>query len=51
MDAYLRTIEEAGLRVESVRDNTAYQFLSGSAQGATRTYGIKSVSLLARKPV
>ena len=49
VDAYLGAIEDAGLRVTEVRDNTAYRFLSDSAQGATRTYGIKSISLLAVK--
>jgi hypothetical protein len=37
------------LRVRSVRDNPAYQFTSDSAQGATRKYGVKSVSILAVK--
>jgi ubiquinone/menaquinone biosynthesis C-methylase UbiE len=50
VDAYLNAIEEAGLRVSVVRDNPHYRFLSDSAQGATRTYGIKSISLLAMKP-
>src|SRR5437899_1607429 len=50
VDDYHATIERAGLRIETVRDNTAYAFLSGSARGATETYGIKSVSLLAIKP-
>jgi len=50
VDEYLATIEEAGLQVKEMRDNTAYEFLSESAQGATRTYGIKSVSLLAVAP-
>lgn len=27
-----------------------YEFISDSAQGATRTYGVRSVSVLARKP-
>lgn len=48
--AYLGAIEEAGLRVAAVRENPAYQFLSASARGATRTYGIKSISLLAIRP-
>jgi arsenite methyltransferase len=51
IDDYIAAIEAAGLRVESVRDNTAYAFLSESAQGATKTYGIKSISLLAVKPI
>ncbi len=50
IDDYLGTIEKAGLRINTVRDNTTYAFLSGSARGATQTYGIKSISLLAVKP-
>ena len=50
VDDYLAAIEAAGLRVQEVRDNPAYAFLSDSAQGATRTYGVKSISLLAVKP-
>jgi len=50
IDNYLSTIETAGLRIETRRENSAYAFLSGSARGATETYGIKSISLLAVKP-
>jgi SAM-dependent methyltransferase len=50
IDAYLSAIEDARLRVAEVRDNPQYRFLSDPAQGATRTYGIKSISLLAVKP-
>ena len=50
VDDYLAAVEGAGLRVLQVRDNPAYAFLSDSAQGATRTYGVKSISLLAEKP-
>ena len=50
IDAYLAGIEDAGLQVKEVRDNTAYEFLSESAQGATRTFGIKSISLVAVAP-
>lgn len=50
VDDYLGAIEAAGLRVETVRDNPAYAFISGSARNATETYGVKSVSLLAVKP-
>jgi ubiquinone/menaquinone biosynthesis C-methylase UbiE len=50
IDDYRSAIEEAGLRIETVRDNSAYAFLSGSAQSATTTYGIRSVSLLAVRP-
>lgn len=50
VDEYVTAIERAGLQVRTVRDNPAYAFLSGSALGATQTYGIKSISLLAVKP-
>ena len=50
VDDYRSMIEAAGLRVETVRDNPAYGFLSDSARGATETYGIRSLSLLAVKP-
>lgn len=50
IDDYQAMIEQAGLHIETVRDNTAYHFLSGSAQSATQTYGIRSISLLAVKP-
>jgi arsenite methyltransferase len=47
-DAYRAAIEAAGLRVEVVRRND-YAFISDQAAGASRTYGVKSVSVLARK--
>ncbi len=50
VDDYLNAIEAAGLIVEQVQDNPEYHFLSDSAQGATQTYGVKSISVLARKP-
>lgn len=46
---YTSAIEGAGLRVRHVRDNPQYQFVSRSAQGATRQYGVKSVSLVATR--
>jgi ubiquinone/menaquinone biosynthesis C-methylase UbiE len=48
-DAYRAAIETAGLRVVSIRENSAYAFLSKSAQNASRDYGVKSISLLAVK--
>jgi SAM-dependent methyltransferase len=48
-DDYRRMIEEAGLEVKVVEDNAAYQFISDNALGATRKYGVKSVSVLAAK--
>jgi ubiquinone/menaquinone biosynthesis C-methylase UbiE len=47
--AYLDAVTSAGLEVVMTRQNP-YQFLSGQAQGASRRYGVKSISLLARKP-
>lgn len=46
---YVSAIEAAGLRVKSVKDNPQYQFISKNAQGATKKYGVKSVSLVAIK--
>ena len=43
-------IEAAGVMVSSVEDNPAYRFISDSALGATKKYGVKSVSVLAEKP-
>jgi SAM-dependent methyltransferase len=48
-DDYTGAIEAAGLRVGEVRENPMYVFLSTSAQGAARDYGVKSISLLAVK--
>lgn len=47
-DTYLGAIEAAGLTVERVTDNP-YEFLSDQARGASRTYGVKSISVLARR--
>ena len=46
-DGYLAMIEAAGLTVADVREHPEYRFLSKSAQGASRDYGVKSVSVLA----
>ncbi|MCZ7566100.1 MAG: methyltransferase domain-containing protein [Burkholderiales bacterium] len=48
VDDYLAAIASAGLRVTQVKDNP-YRFISANAQGATRKYGVKSVSILALK--
>ena len=48
-DSYLAMIEKSGMRPEMVENNVAYAFLSENAQGASRKYGVKSVSLLAVK--
>jgi arsenite methyltransferase len=47
-DAYREGIEAAGLRIAEVRPNP-YQFISQRARDASAKYGVKSVSLLARK--
>lgn len=49
-DAYREGIEGAGLRIETIRDNP-YQFITDQARNASEKYGVKSVSLLAVKPV
>jgi ubiquinone/menaquinone biosynthesis C-methylase UbiE len=46
--AYRAAIEDAGLRIEQLRENP-YEFISQRAVDASETYGVKSVSLLARK--
>ena len=48
-DAYRSAIVEAGFNMIDMKENPEYWFLSKSAQGATRKYGVKSVSLLAVK--
>jgi arsenite methyltransferase len=47
-DAYRAAIEAAGLRIEEIRENP-YEFSSDRARDASRKYGVKSVSLLARR--
>jgi arsenite methyltransferase len=46
--SYQQAMARAGLRVEVTRSN-AYRFLSEQARGASNTFGVKSVSVLARK--
>jgi len=48
-DNYRRMIEAAGLRLTTVQDNPQYQFISDNANGASKKFGVKSVSLLAIK--
>lgn len=47
-DVYREAIESAGLRIEEIRENP-YEFISDRARNASEKYGVKSVSLLARK--
>jgi hypothetical protein len=46
-DALVEAIEQEGFAVSAMKANHEYRFLSRSAQGATRTYGVRSVSLVA----
>jgi SAM-dependent methyltransferase len=48
-DNYRQMIEAAGLTVMRVEDNPQYHFISDNAQGASRKFGVKSISLLAVK--
>lgn len=48
-DNYRGHIESAGLRIRKFEDNPAYQFISENAKGASRKFGVKSVSVLAVK--
>jgi arsenite methyltransferase len=47
-DAYRRAIENSGLRIELTRRNP-YNFISTQARGASATFGVHSISLLAVK--
>ena len=49
VDRYVEAIERAGLHVRQLRDNPQYQFISKNAVGASRKYGVKSVSLVATR--
>jgi Methylase involved in ubiquinone/menaquinone biosynthesis len=46
---YRTAIETAGLRVERIEENTEYRFISERARKATAKWGVKSISILARK--
>src|SRR6185503_19829551 len=48
-DNYRQMIAAAGLRLVTVEDNPQYQFISDNAKGASKKFGVKSVSLLAVK--
>jgi arsenite methyltransferase len=48
-DLYCNQIESAGLKVREIQDNPEYRFISDRAQGATRKYGVRSVSIVAVK--
>jgi SAM-dependent methyltransferase len=46
---YRQAIEAAGLEIRAMQANPQYEFISDSAQGATETFGVKSISVLAVK--
>ncbi len=48
-DDYRSAIEKAGIEILLIRNNDAYSFISKSAKGASKEYGVKSVSLCAQK--
>jgi arsenite methyltransferase len=48
-DNYRTMIQAAGLRLVTVEDNPQYQFISDNAKGASKKFGVKSVSLVAVK--
>ena len=49
VDDYTSLIEAPGFEITDVRDNTQYEFISDRAQGACQKYGVKSVSIAAKK--
>lgn len=48
-DSYREAIEKAEMEILYIRNNDAYGFISKSAKGASKDYGVKSVSLFAEK--
>ncbi|WP_416137820.1 methyltransferase domain-containing protein [Halomonas sp. HK25] len=48
-DDYRAAIEAAGLTIRTLREHPEYRFLTDSARGASETWGVKSISLLAVK--
>lgn len=48
-DRYREVIAEAGFEIETIRPNPEYRFISERADGATKKYGVTSISLLARR--
>jgi SAM-dependent methyltransferase len=48
-DDYRAAIEAAGFTIEAWRENPEYRFVSERADNATTKYGVRSISLLARR--
>jgi arsenite methyltransferase len=49
VERYKQAIQDAGLRIVAEQGNDKYQFISDNAQGATRKFGVKSISIRADK--
>ena len=49
VDDYLASVRGAGLRVDQLRDNSQYHFISNNARRAAAKFGVKSISLVATK--
>jgi SAM-dependent methyltransferase len=48
-ESYRRAIESAGFEIVAFQENPGYHFISERAQKATAKWGVKSVSILARR--
>jgi SAM-dependent methyltransferase len=48
-DEYRAAVETAGFELVEIRDNPTYRFISDNARRASEKFGVKSISLLARK--
>src|SRR5881392_434771 len=46
---YRTAIHDAGLRIDTLREVVEYQFLTTQAQNASRTYGVRAITLAAHK--
>ncbi len=49
-ERYQDAITAAGLEISVMQHNRQYRFLTDAADGASRTYGVRSISLAAIKP-
>jgi arsenite methyltransferase len=49
VERYKQAIQDAGLHIVAEQGNDKYQFISDNAQGATRKFGVKSISIRADK--
>lgn len=49
IDRYTSSIERAGFELQEVRENSQYEFISDQAANACQKYGVKSISLSAKK--